>query len=205
MYKVFLNNTLIIFSKSIDLAFYNPDKHNIATSNYANLFSELEHQTEKPNYEALWFISDDPQNLKRQLLEDYYLYQAAGGVVFSPDNRVLVIFRRGRWDLPKGKLDPEETLQECALREVTEETGIIPALMDASPFLTEHIYSESGIKIIKETSWYLMSCKNEDRPLPQEIEDITEARWVDKSFIQKTLIHNTYPSITSTLNHFGMI
>ena len=49
---------------------------------------------------------------------------AAGGLVTNPHHEILWIFRRGFWDLPKGKLEEGETIQTCALREVQEETGI---------------------------------------------------------------------------------
>ena len=51
---------------------------------------------------------------------------AAGGLVTNDKNELLTMFRRGKWDLPKGKLDEEETIEACALREVREETGIEP-------------------------------------------------------------------------------
>ena len=49
---------------------------------------------------------------------------AAGGLVTNAQGEILWIFRRGFWDLPKGKLDDGETIQSCAIREVEEETGI---------------------------------------------------------------------------------
>ncbi len=45
---------------------------------------------------------------------------------------VVLVFRPGHgdWSLPKGKLDPGESPLDCALREVTEETGITPVALD---------------------------------------------------------------------------
>ncbi len=58
--------------------------------------------------------------LKRHIV----FVRAAGGFVSAPDGRMLLILRNGRWDLPKGKVEPGETLLQAALREVQEETGI---------------------------------------------------------------------------------
>ena len=51
--------------------------------------------------------------------------RAAGGVVVR-DGRVAVVHRPkyDDWSLPKGKLDPGETWEQAALREVEEETGV---------------------------------------------------------------------------------
>jgi 8-oxo-dGTP pyrophosphatase MutT (NUDIX family) len=53
------------------------------------------------------------------------IIKAGGGIVVNEQNEVLLIYRRGKWDLPKGKLDDGETIEECALREVKEETGLL--------------------------------------------------------------------------------
>jgi 8-oxo-dGTP diphosphatase len=52
--------------------------------------------------------------------------EAAGGVVLDEDGRVVLVHRPryDDWTLPKGKLDPGESFEEGALREVEEETGL---------------------------------------------------------------------------------
>ena len=82
---------------------------------------------------------------------DYSLIEAAGGVVYNNDNKYLMIFRNGKWDLPKGQLDQNESIKECAIREVEEECGIsglniLNALQD-----TYHTYEIKGRKILKRT------------------------------------------------------
>ena len=82
--------------------------------------------------------------------------QAGGGLVENEQREVLFIFRRGKWDLPKGKLDRGETLEQCAIREVEEETGVGQLQLIRFLLITEHEYVERGKKILKETHWWLM-------------------------------------------------
>lgn len=103
---------------------------------------------------------------------------AAGGIVTDPNGRLLVFFRRGHWDLPKGKIDPGETPEQAALREVREETGL--AALTLGPFAghTWHTYREKGERILKCTWWYHMQTTETDTT-PQTEEDIEEIRWVE--------------------------
>ena len=124
---------------------------------------------------------------------------AAGGVVLNEKNDILFIFRRGFWDLPKGKLDDGETIEECATREVCEETGLINIQLTSHIKTTFHEYFDKwiGEEVIKETHWYLM--KTTDTLLkPQISEDIEIAKWVSVNDLSSYL-HNTYPSIKDVI------
>jgi 8-oxo-dGTP pyrophosphatase MutT (NUDIX family) len=123
---------------------------------------------------------------------------AGGGLVENEMGEFLFMFRKGKWDLPKGKLDPGESLEACALREVKEETGI--GRLELKQFLlaTEHEYTESGLLILKETHWYLMKADSHQKLIPQTEEDITELRWIspaDFNIVQR----NTYPAILEVM------
>jgi 8-oxo-dGTP pyrophosphatase MutT (NUDIX family) len=75
-----------------------------------------------------------------QLFRSVFLeVPAAGGVVKSND-RLLFIFRNGKWDLPKGKIDEGENPPEAALREVSEECGIAGQQIKKQLPSTFHIY-----------------------------------------------------------------
>ncbi|MBL7764956.1 MAG: NUDIX hydrolase [Chitinophagaceae bacterium] len=120
------------------------------------------------------------------------LILAAGGVVYNAKDELLFIFRRGKWDLPKGKLDPGEDLPACALREVTEETGV-DGLSIVRPICTSyHIYLE-GEYLLKETHWYLMISAGRYLK-PQKSEGITKALWVHKNNIHLQL-GKTYETV----------
>ncbi|MBK7761822.1 MAG: NUDIX domain-containing protein [Bacteroidetes bacterium] len=120
------------------------------------------------------------------------LVKAAGGAVFNDKDEILFIYRHKKWDMPKGKLEPEETLEECALREVCEETGLRNLLIEFEICTTYHIYIEEEMKL-KETTWFQMF--TDDRWLtPQKDEGIKKAIWVHKNNIRFQL-EKTYPSI----------
>jgi 8-oxo-dGTP pyrophosphatase MutT (NUDIX family) len=130
------------------------------------------------------------------------LIRAAGGLVLNENGEVLFMFRRGKWDLPKGKLDPGESLEECALREVEEETGLGHLTLEKFLLITEHDYEEKGTAIRKETHWYLMRA-NGDQPLvPQEEEDISDLKWLGTPEF-RIVENNTYPSILDVLKAGG--
>lgn len=103
---------------------------------------------------------------------------AAGGYVTNAQHQLLVFYRRASWDMPKGKIDPGETPEQAAVREVQEETGL--QNLDLGPFLahTWHCYREKDERILKCTWWYRMQT-TDTQVVPQTEEDIEEIRWVD--------------------------
>ncbi len=82
------------------------------------------HEMKQEKVHAGIYFHDDIDQLKKAFWRKFMLIQAAGGLVQNEDKAVLMMFRRGKWDLPKGKMDPGETPAQSALREVQEETGL---------------------------------------------------------------------------------
>lgn len=104
--------------------------------------------------------------------------EAAGGAVVLRDGRVLMMLRRGMWDLPKGHLDPGETLRECAAREVCEECGLDPAQLTVHECIAETIHMSKSDEE-KHTTWFRMTYGGDpERITPQTEEDITALEWV---------------------------
>lgn len=121
---------------------------------------------------------DDLPALWEDFVSCFTLQEAAGGYVLNDRNELLVFYRRGSWDMPKGKIDPGETPEEAAVREVQEETGLVHIDLGAFLALTYHTFELKGKRILKKTWWYRM--KTSDHQLtPQTEEDIEEIRWVD--------------------------
>lgn len=130
--------------------------------------------------------------------ERFHFIQAGGGLVKNEKEEYLFIFRRGKWDLPKGKLDDGETIAECAVREVKEETGLQQVSLQDKLVDTWHVYHERGISILKESAWYNMSCSSSETLTPQTEEDIQQIKWLPR--LQWPLIYdNTFPSIKDVL------
>ena len=107
----------------------------------------------------------------------YRFVKAAGGLVVAPGNECLMIYRQGRWDLPKGMVEPGETLIAAARREVEEETGISVAATNGLITKTYHIFDKYGGWHLKQTSWYAMQAP-QLAATPQTEEEITQAVWV---------------------------
>lgn len=126
---------------------------------------------------------------------------AAGGLVTNDQNELLMIFRRGKWDLPKGKLDKGESIERCAVREVEEETGIRDIQLGALIDITYHDYFDPWSKeeVTKETHWYAMSIKGKQALIPQTEEDITDIQWINDTTLSKCL-SNSYPTIIDIID-----
>ncbi len=130
------------------------------------------------------------------------LIKAGGGLVSNEQNKYLFIFRKGKWDLPKGKLDDGETFRKAAVREVEEECGIKIDRCGLRISKTYHIYEMDGVPVIKETGWYRMRADHQKQLIPQLEEDITEARWIaPKDFL--VVKQNTYPLILDLIKSVG--
>jgi 8-oxo-dGTP pyrophosphatase MutT (NUDIX family) len=121
---------------------------------------------------------------------------AAGGIVLNPKQEILWIFRRGFWDLPKGKLDPGETIPQCALREVEEETGIHKIQLNELITITYHEYFDKYLntQVTKETHWYKMSIQDLQNGIPQTEEDIEKMEWFPINVLEIPMQH-TYENI----------
>ncbi len=128
---------------------------------------------------------------------------AAGGLVLNEQKEILFIFRRGKWDLPKGKLDDNETITACAVREVEEETGLKNITLGNFITKTNHEYFDKWIneEVIKETWWYEMFASNNEQLIPQTEEDIEQIIWSNTSTVQKCLL-NTYPNIIEVIDTY---
>jgi ADP-ribose pyrophosphatase YjhB (NUDIX family) len=121
--------------------------------------------------------ASDLQQLWQDFQSCFTVLEAAGGYVTNRENALLVFFRRGSWDLPKGKIDPGETPEQAAVREVMEETGLVN--VDLGEFLchTYHTYRLKETQVLKKTWWYRMKTAD-TKVVPQTSEDIEEIQWV---------------------------
>jgi 8-oxo-dGTP pyrophosphatase MutT (NUDIX family) len=128
---------------------------------------------------------------------------AAGGLVQNPSKEILLIFRRGFWDLPKGKLDAGETIEACAIREVEEETGLKDLTLNHFITITTHSYFDKYLakEVIKESHWYAMTINDYQIGLPQTEEDITDMKWVSVEDLS-SYFATMYPTIVDLIRLF---
>ena len=120
--------------------------------------------------------------------------KAGGGLVYNKDGDVLFIFRNGKWDLPKGGTEKNETIEETAMREVEEETGVTGLAITEKLQRTYHIFKRNGRYKLKITQWFEMRTKYEGIPQGQADEGIERVEWVNPKDI-KFLLENSYENI----------
>ena len=142
-------------------------------------------------------------SLVEETLESIFDYAnaviAAGGIVKNEEGKTLIIFRRGYWDLPKGKVEKGEKIINASQREVEEETGVSIDSLHEDAIITYHCYRLKGKDCIKETHWYHMQAKPGQTKLkPQTEEDIEQALWATDDEI-KALGTKFYPLIWGLL------
>lgn len=144
------------------------------------------------------FLHHNLSDLLNAFKEQLNVVVAAGGLVHTPENDLLLILRLRRWDLPKGKLDEGESLEECALREIEEETGATGLTIEQPLQVTYHTYHQNGKNNLKVSNWYLIKAAEKTPLKPQTEEDIEQCVWVPVNEI-KPYIDGAFPTITAVL------
>ncbi|MEN1785773.1 MAG: NUDIX domain-containing protein [Bacteroidota bacterium] len=120
---------------------------------------------------------------------------AAGGIVKNKKGKVLFIYRNGKWDLPKGKLDKGESIEAAAIREVEEETGVRNLSVGKFIQTTYHIFKRGGVYRLKKVFWFEMSTDYSGRLKGQKEEGITKVKWKGPRKTKKAL-RNSYKNIS---------
>ena len=159
------------------------------------------HEIKKDEFHAGVIWHTDLVKLKETFFKNFKIIEAAGGIVQNEKKELLFIHRLGKWDLPKGKIEKGEKEEACALREVTEETGVKNVQLKKKVGETYHVYNEFGKRFLKISHWYYITCSSTQTLKPQTEENITEVKWV-KTLDIKEPMRNTYPSIKNILGRF---
>ena len=146
---------------------------------------------------------------KKKLLKEFKkklkTIVAAGGIVKNDENQILFIFRKGKWDLPKGKIEKNEKIDDGALREVVEETGVKKIKIDRFFDTTYHIIKTKKQFFLKETHWYKMKSNYKGKLRPQKSEGIRSVRWKkikEAKEIKKKTFRNISIILTTYLKEF---
>ena len=205
IYKIYVNDSLLTLAtervRKEDLPEYEDSilmryRHNQKL--LLNILDNLE-KSRKPRQIIL--TTDDLKLLFEETIALFRWTEAGGGVVQQTNGEILAIFRRGRWDLPKGKLDPGETFEHAAVREVIEETGI--TAVERHDLITTSMHAfrtRSNTRAIKVTKWYHMTTNYRDLKVQVE-EQIEKAIWIDPhEFLQGK--YDMYASIRYVLEQY---
>ena len=199
--KIYFNDRPLFLCDTIDAAIeplvHHDDSVFIDELNLHTVKAMI-HEMQLPKVHAGIFFHTNLDELKKAFWKKFTVIQAGGGLVVNDNDEILLIFRRGKWDLPKGKLDKGETLEQCAVREVQEETGLKKIKLQSSLITTYHTYHEGTKFILKESHWFTMTTSTEQKLVPQTEEDIHEIKWVAQKDIKK-YIKQTFPSVTDVL------
>lgn len=150
------------------------------------------------NNNTLWVTGEDPERIFLEFMEQFAPVEAAGGVVENAAGKVLMIYRKGWWDLPKGHVEPGETALQAALREVREETGV-ESISPGEPITaTYHFYNDFGRWEMKRTQWYGMYCTGDCGTFPQAEEGIEKAVWLDRAGLE-IILEGSYATIRAVM------
>jgi 8-oxo-dGTP pyrophosphatase MutT (NUDIX family) len=185
MYKIYVNETplLLIEDKELDsLKSKTLGRFLFAryTGKTKHLFHYLDLLEKGSDWDGIVVYHRELEVLKDDLFGLLRTIYAAGGVVRSSADNLLLIFRLGKWDLPKGKIEVGEEAEMGALREVREETGIHHVAIEQSLGRTYHLYRSprKGVRCLKVTDWYAMVSSYQEALIPQIEEEISEAIWL---------------------------
>ena len=189
MYKIFVGNKPIVLTTALETE---TDFKNFMID--AVDINKVLAKLKKDKYNSVRIVGVDKEVLLKKFLALLPNVIAGGGKVYNPKNEILFIFRNGKWDLPKGKAEAKETINQTALREVEEETGITGLSITKPLEITYHIFKRNERHYIKVTYWFQMYSEYEGTLIPQEKEGITKVKWIPETKLKKVL-NNSYSNI----------
>jgi len=189
MFHIFLNNKLILLTSRVE-----------KESGFKNYLldsvkmSRVIRELTSTSLKEVRLIDKNPERLLKKFLKLLPNVVAGGGKVCNPQGHILFIYRNDKWDLPKGKAELHETIEETALREVAEETGVAGLEITKPLQTTYHIFKRHGKYKIKITYWFEMKTSFAGKLVPQENEGITRVEWLNSEQSQLAL-ENSYANI----------
>ncbi|MBQ0769891.1 MAG: NUDIX hydrolase [Bizionia sp.] len=189
MYRIFVNDKPIFLNTIVEKE---TDFKNFLLKD-VNMEAVLQTLAKK-KVSSVRLIHHNEETLLKKFLKKLPNVIAGGGKVYNGNGEILFIYRNDKWDLPKGKAEKKETIEETALREVEEETGVSGLEIVKPLEITYHIFKRNGKLKIKITHWFEMKTKYTGALLPQENEGITRVEWLNESQAQDALT-NSYANI----------
>lgn len=199
MYKVFIQNNSISFIEKINTT--NLEGF-IVNENYFNAHNQqIRELLNNSDFSiAIFVVCNTPQSVFDAFFASYEKVTAAGGIVVCGE-KVAIINRHDKWDLPKGKVEENETIETAAIREIEEETGITKLQLKQHLIDTYHTYDTYGPDTLKRTVWFVVSTDELQQGIPQAEESISEVRWVNRNELN-SYISTSYLSLKEVVQEF---
>lgn len=204
MYKVFFNDRNVFLTDDFTKYFEVKSGLFYKYRNTTELQELVEYYWRFKSIQTLYLFHFDLIELQDAFKSCFTFLEAAGGVVSNKKNKILMLHRRGKYDLPKGKLEPGESFQQAAVREVQEECGIDNLTIRKPLISTYHVYTEKDKFILKKTYWFDILYEGTKEPVPQIEEDIDEVFWTTIDDVGR-YTSNTYESIKDVLRYHKML
>lgn len=193
MYKVFINNKSIVLTDRRIPDAIGENQLYLDYDDFEELYYTLNLLENSSHLQSVVFYHADLELLWADFRAHFREIDAGGGLVRNDNYEFLLIYRKGKWDLPKGKIEEGETPEMGAVREVEEECGASGLKLGAQLPATYHIYEQDGVRFLKKTFWYGMTSDQEEF-VPQTEEDIEKVEWMrlNRAVVEAL---DTYPNI----------
>lgn len=189
MYKVFVNDKPLFLTNKIeketDFQLFLLDSVDIDKI----IIKYFQNKIQK----AFLYHPNEKEILKK-IKEKIPVQKAGGGLVYNSKGAVLFILRNGKWDLPKGGVEKNEGIEDTAIREVEEETGVTGLEIVRKLQKTYHIFKRNGKYRLKITHWFEMKTDFDGDMVGQLEEGIEKVVWLSKEQIPEAL-ENSYENI----------
>ena len=189
MYKVFVGDKPILLTTVVEKE-TNFKNYLLNTVNIVKVIRKLN----TTSLSEVRLIHKNEDKLIKKFLKKLPIVIAGGGKVYNEKEEILFIYRNDKWDLPKGKAERDETIEETSIREVTEETGVDGLKITKPLDITYHIFKRNGRYKIKVTHWFEMRTSFDGSLFAQKEEGITKVAWLDEGEAKKAL-ENSYANI----------
>lgn len=201
MYTVFIRDRPLRFVNIYEAEEWKGNTQSIFIAEQEMSIEGAMHEMEESDsHPGFIYLVANPDVLWQLFISYCTLIEASGGLVMNEKSEYLVIFRKGKYDLPKGKIEFDESPEEAGIREVEEECGITNLEIINKLENTFHTYMLKKKTILKKTNWFLMKTVSQ-KLIPQSAEDIEKAEWMSGQQIKDVALKNTYASISELLEY----
>jgi len=199
MYKIFVNDKPIILTDSLK------KDNNYPVYIFKDVVvDEILHKLKKSKTKGVNLFCANLEKDWKTFKKNFKVVSAGGGLVLNKNKEILFIYRLDTWDLPKGRIEKGETIEQTAVREVEEECGVKELVLVQSLITTYHLFFINNIQQLKITHWFLMTTNFQERLIPQLEEGITKVEFKNEAKVNEAL-QNTYANIKLVLDAYKQL